>query len=165
MNKEEKEFLEKQNKTISNLLQSNENFKNEISTLIAKMNEKVEQKHVPIQLENNILSTVQIALNKAIENALTGYDSPLTALVKQVINSHSVELKEIISTSFNQVIQTDDFKKSIVSAFSHKVAKTIISNNDGLFDKVANELKNDAVFKSKMAIAVSNVVEECINKK
>ena len=31
-------------------------------------------------------------------------------------------------------------------------------------DKVSNELKQDAIFKSKMAIAVSNVVEECLKK-
>lgn len=45
---------------------------------------------------------------------------------------------------------------------SHKVTRTIISNNEGLFDKVSNELKNDATFKAKMAIAVSNVVNECL---
>jgi hypothetical protein len=60
------------------------------------------------------------------------------------------------------VILTDEFKQSIVSAFSHKVARTIISNNDGLFDKVSNELKQDSVFKARMAMAVSNVVEECL---
>ena len=45
------------------------------------------------------------------------------------------------------------------------MARNIISNNDGLFDKVSNELKQDAVFKSKMALAVSNVVEECLNER
>jgi hypothetical protein len=165
MNKEEKELLEKSNKMLENLIKSNENFKNEITTLINTMNGKVEQKHIPIHFENDILSTVQSSLNKAIEAVLTGYNSPLLSLVSTVINSHSNQLKEIISSSFNQVIQTDDFKKSIITAFSHKVAKTIISNNDGLFDKVANELKTDAIFKSKMAIAVSNVVEECMKTK
>jgi hypothetical protein len=56
----------------------------------------------------------------------------------------------------------DDFKQAIVSGFSHKVARTIISNNDGLFDKVSNDLKQDAIFKSRMSLAVSNVVEECL---
>ena len=37
------------------------------------------------------------------------------------------------------------------------------SQHDGLFDKVSNELKQDSVFKAKMSLAVSNVVEECLN--
>ena len=68
----------------------------------------------------------------------------------------------IQNDSFVQVIRKDEFKQAIVSAFSHKVARSIISNNDGLFDKVSNELKQDAVFKSRMALAVANVVNECL---
>lgn len=116
-------------------------------------------------LEKQILSTVQHSMSESIKSVLTGYNSPLQQLVKSVVDENSKELRAIISDSFKLVISTDEFKQSIVSAFSHKVARTIISNNDGLFDKVSNELKQDAVFKAKMSLAVSNVVEECLTKK
>ena len=117
------------------------------------------------QLEKDILRSAQLAIAESISKSLTGYDSPLTKLTKQVIDENSTELRTLISDSFQQVIRTDDFKKSIIDAFSHKVARTIISNNDGLFEKVSAALKQDAIFKSKMAIAVSNVVEECLNER
>lgn len=104
-------------------------------------------------------------MSESIKSVLTGYNSPLTALVQSVVNENAKELRAIISDSFKLVISTDEFKQSIVNAFSHKVARTIISNNDGLFDKVSNELKQDAVFKAKMSLAVSNVVEECLREK
>lgn len=116
-------------------------------------------------LEKEILQMVQKATAECIKTTLTGYNSPLTKLITQVVESHSAELRGIISSSFEQVIRTDDFKQSIVNAFSHKVSRAIISNNDGLFDKVSNELKQDAIFKSKMSIAVSNVVEECLKNR
>ena len=75
-----------------------------------------------------------------------------------------IELKEIVDSSFKKVIRTEEFKASIVSAFSHKIARSIISNNDGLFDKVNNELKQDPVFKSKITLAISNIVEECLKQ-
>lgn len=115
-------------------------------------------------LEREILRTAQTSINEAIKAALIGYNSPLTKLVMEVVNQETPLLRSIIYDSFNQVIRTDDFKASIVSAFSHKVARSIISNNDGLFDKVANELKQDSIFKAKMALAVSNVVNECLAK-
>ncbi len=113
-------------------------------------------------LEQDILQAAQLAVTASVKEALTKYDSPLVKLVKIVVEENSVELKTLISDSFTKVIRTEEFKASIVSAFSHKVARTIISNNDGLFDKVANDLKQDAIFKSKMALAVSSVVEECL---
>lgn len=116
-------------------------------------------------LQKEILQSAQQAVSASIRETLTKYDSPLIKLVKDVVNENSVELKELISSSFKTVIRTEEFKTSILSAFSHKVARTIISNNDGLFDKVSNELKQDSVFKAKMALAVSNVVEACLSER
>lgn len=116
-------------------------------------------------LEKEVLRVAQESVSTSIKEALSKYDSPLIKLVKQVVDENSTELKSLISSSFQTVIRTDEFKQSILSAFSHKVARTIISNNDGLFDKVSNELKQDSVFKAKMALAVSNVVEECLTER
>lgn len=117
-----------------------------------------------MELEKEILSAVKSAMTKSIESVLTGYDSPLAKLVKSVVADNEVELRNIITESFTTVIRTDTFKESIVNAFAHKVSRSIISNNDGLFDKVSNDLKQDPIFKSKMTIAVANVVEECMKK-
>lgn len=143
---------------------SNNEFRSTLSDMVAKVDDRVNKKHLPVNLESDILSTVQSSIQKSIGDCLSGYNSPLLKLVSEVVSENSSTLKSIISDSFKQVISTDDFKSSIVSAFSHKVARTIISNNDGLFDKVSNELKQDNVFKAKMAVAVANVVEECLNK-
>lgn len=160
----------KEEQAIKDLLQlvrdlrtENQNFRQDITKQIESINAKTDKKHLPIFLEQDVLKTAQTAINTAIGTIMTGYNSPLTSLVKSVVDENATELRKIISESFTHVIRTEDFKKSILDAFSHKVARTIISNNDGLFDKVSNELKQDAIFKSKMAIAVSNVVNECLN--
>ena len=119
----------------------------------------------PVTMEQDILKTAQLAMSDAITKTLVNYDSSMIKLVKSVVDENSTELRKIISDSFTQVIRTEDFKTSIISAFSHKVARTIISNNDGMFERVSNDLKQDQVFKAKMALAVANVVEECLTKK
>jgi hypothetical protein len=116
-------------------------------------------------LEKDILKNTQLAITASIREVLTKYDSPLVKLVKDVVIAHNEELKKTITESFEQVIRTEEFKQSIVSAFSHKVARTVISNNDGMFEKVSNDLKQDAVFKAKMALAVSTVVEEVLRER
>ena len=159
-----RELVEEVYNCLNRLENDHNEFKEEVSNQITDLKDKSEKKLVPVNLEQDILRTAQISIAEAIRTSLTKYDNPLNKLIESVISENAAELRGIISSSFTQVIRTEDFKKSIVNAFSHKVARSIISNNDGLFDKVANELKQDAIFKSKMAIAVSNVVEECLRK-
>ena len=164
MTKQEEKSLNDLKNLLDSIRIENNKFREDIKNQVGKLEEATKKKHLPISLEQDILTTAQQSIQKAISESLGKYDSPMIKLVNTVISEHSVELKELISSSFSQVIRAEDFKQSIISAFSHKVAKTIISNNDGLFDKVSNDLKQDSIFKAKMSIAVSNVVEECLKE-
>lgn len=163
MTTKEQQTIDNLLKAIKDLKEENAKFREDVKSQVQAISTKTDKKHLPIILEQDILRTAQTAMNESIQKVLTDYNSPLKKLVESVISENSAFLKQLISESFNTVMKTDDFKKSIINAFSHKIARNIISNNDGLFDKVSNELKQDAVFKSKMALAVSTVVEECLN--
>ena len=164
MTTKEQQTVDNLFKAVQDLRAENTKFREDVKLQVEAINTKTEKKHVPITLEQDILRTAQIAMNESIQKVLTDYNSPLKKLVDVVVSENSLFLKELISDSFNTVIRAKDFRDSIINAFSHKVARSIISNNDGLFDKVSNELKQDAIFKSKMALAVSNVVEECLKE-
>ena len=165
MTHKEQQTIDSLLKAIQDLRTENTKFREDIKLQVETINIKTDKKHLPITLEQDILRTAQVAMNESIQKVLTDFGSPLRKLTESVINENSVFLKQLISDCFNSVIKTEDFKQSIVNAFAHKVARSIISNNDGLFDKVANELKQDAIFKSKMSLAVSNVVEECLTER
>ncbi len=165
MTNAEQKSIENLNRIVSELKSENRLLVEKFTKTIEEINNKVNQKHIPISLEMDILSTVQASMHKAIQEVLVGYNSPLLKLVTDVVNNNSTELRNIIADSFDEVIKLDDFKKSIREGFAHKIARTLISNNNGLLDKVSNELKQDTVFKSKMAIAVSNVVNECLEER
>lgn len=165
MTKEEQKTIDQLLKTVSEMKTENILLVEKFTKTIEEINNKVNQKHVPISLEMDILSTIQASMQKAIQESLAGYNSPLLKLVASVVNDNSAELRKIIADSFDDVIKLDDFKKSIREGFAHKIARTLISKNDSLFDKLSNELKQDTVFKSKMAIAVSNVVNECLENR
>lgn len=165
MTNAEQKTIDQLYQTVNGLRTENQKFREDVTNQVEALGKKTDSKHMPIFLEQDILKVAQNSIAAALKQTLEGYNSPLTKLIASVVDENSVALRSIISDSFTEVIKTQDFKNSIVTAFSHKVAKTIISNNDGLFDKVSNELKQDAIFKSKMQLAVSNVVEECINRK
>ena len=165
MNKEEQKTVDQLYQIVSNIRQENKILTETLTNMVNKLNDKVDKKNEPIYLEKDILQVLQVSMNKAIQDCLSGYSSPLTKLVNNVVESRSTELRKIIADSFDVAIQKDEFKSAIREGFSHKIARTLINNNGGLFDKVSNELKQDAVFKSKMAIAVANVVDECMEER
>lgn len=162
MTTKEQQTIDNLYKIVNELKTANNDFREQIKFMVETTKNVVDKKHLPITLEQDILKTAQLAIHESIGKALTDYNSPLKKLTESVINENTTFLKQLISDCFNSVIKTEDFKQSIINAFSHKVARSIISNNDGLFEKVSNELKQDAIFKSKMSLAVSNVVEECL---
>lgn len=165
MTKQEQQAVDSLLKAVQDLRQENIKFREDVKLTVDSINQKTEKKHTPIYLEQDILKITQQSIQDSIKSSLSGYGSPLLKLVAEVVNENTIELKEIISSSFKSVIRTEEFKKSIIDAFSHKVARTIISNNNGLFDKVSNELKQDSIFKAKMSLAVSNVVEQCLTER
>jgi len=147
---------------VRSLRSENAQFQSDVTSQVEAIKEKTDKKHLPVTLEQDILMVAQQSIQEAIGKSLSNYDSPIALLVKEVVGEHKDELKGIINTAFAEAIRTENFKASIVSAFSHKVARTIILNNDSLLDKVSNELKQDKVFKSRATVAVANVVESCL---
>lgn len=165
MTTKEQKTIDDLHKLVANLAKANEELQKTLVEKINKVEKQVSATYLPVNLEQEVLRVAQTSISESIKSVLTGYSSPLSKFVIAVVDENSTFLKKIISESFNEVIRKEDFKSAIVSGFSHKVARSIISNNDGLFDKVSNELKQDAIFKSKMSVAVAQVVEEVLKEK
>lgn len=162
MTVKEQQTIDKLVTLMQTIRTENTQFRNDIKLQVETMNKKVEAKHAPIQLEKDILSSAQRAVHDSISKVLTDYNSPLKPLILEVVNKNTPYLRDLISECFDVAIKPEEFKQSIIKAFSHKLARSVISNNEGLFDKVHNELKQSPVFKSKATIAISNVIEECL---
>ena len=151
---------------VRQLREENAKFRDDVERTVLTLNAKTEKKHLPVTLEQDILHAAVNGVSLAIKSIFTdNYKNPLRDLTNVVVEEHKAELKAIINECFETTIRSEDFKSSILSAFSHKIARTIISNNDGMFDKVSNELKSDAIFKSRMTLAVSTVVDECLKER
>ena len=165
MTSKEEKALNDMHKVVVEMRDGVRSFQSSVQSEVGSLKEQVSAKHAPLYFEKDILSVAQSSIHESIKSQLSGYNSPLNKLILSVVDKHSKELRTIIDDAFTTVIRTDEFKQSIVSAFSHKVSRSIISNNEGLFDKVSNDLKQDNQFKARMTLAVAAVVEECLKDK
>jgi hypothetical protein len=165
MKKDEQKVINVLTEIFKTLKTENAAFREDATKQIQAISDKVDKKHLPVFLEKDIVAITLSSIDAAVTKILSEYNSPLMRLVKEVIDDHTSELKGIICNSFEVVIRKEEFKASVVEAFSHKIARVIVSDSEGLFQKITNELRTDTVFRSKITVAVANIVEECITKK
>ena len=164
MTSDEKKLFTEMKDMLRELRQSNAAYTEALNKRVDDIESIVKKKHLPVNLEADILSTAQAAVGKAISDSLTGYNSPLVKLATAVVEENSHELKAMINDSFTKVIHTDEFKQSIIDAFTHKIGRLLIDKSSGLLEKTVNDLRQDAVLKSRLALAVNNVVEEYLKE-
>lgn len=149
---------------LRSITEENKKFREDTSLLVKVLNDKLDQKFLPVTLEENILQTAQQAIHKSIGDALGGYNSPLVKLTNQVITKHEKQLTAIIENCFEEVINTSDFRKSIFQSFTHKIAKNIVNGSEGVIDKVTNDLKQNPTFRAKATLAINDVITEILEK-
>lgn len=165
MTKEEQKRFDELGVLLKELKEENQKFKTQTFEQVKLIDDSVKRDYKPIQLEKDILTVCQRGIGEAIGKVLGEYGSPLRKLVQEVVDKENSFLKQLVSDCFMEVIKKEDFKESILNAFSHKIARTMISGNDALFDKVIGDLKSDSIFKSKITLLVSQIVEESLSGK
>jgi len=156
----EQQTIENLSRMVIELKASNENFKTTALSLIEKLNTKVEEKHIPLTLEQTLLNTVQSSMQKAFSESLTGYNSPLQKYVLNIVSKHQTQIESVFNEAVNEVISTDEFKQNAKQVLLHKISKSMLSGIDGSVEKTINLMKQDPIFKSKLVLAVNNIVLE-----
>lgn len=135
-------------------------FKQAMELKLASLEKQVEQKHMPLSLETEVVNAAQNAITTALATAMTGYGSPLTKYATNVVAKYQNSLEAIFDDAVREGIKTDEFKARVRDVMITKIAKTMISGVDGSIDKTINLMKQDQVFRSRLTLSVNTLVEE-----
>lgn len=117
-----------------------------------------------MNLEQEILEKLKTSISESVEKTLSGYSSPLTKLIEQVIQKHQNHVFGLIEDSLLGCLTLENSKKDIQDAISHKIARVLISKTEGEIEKVANELKQNPEFRAKLTLLISGLVKEFSQK-
>ena len=111
------------------------------------------------ELQQQILQSVNVAMGKAIESELTGYNKPLSLLTAKVIDSHQDELFNVIDCEVSQLIGGDNFRTVIKDQLNKKLAKILIDRMGGELEKQVNTLKQNPQTRARITLAISDIIE------
>lgn len=164
MTNAEQQSIKQLNETLAQIRLENQEFKNQIKDLVEKLQTKVDNKHIPISLEAQIVNSVKDSLSESIVRSLEGYNSPLQGIVTTVIQEHSIEIKSIFEKMVKKEIDTAEFSKDLESQFRKKLAQSVISGVDGIVDKEFNNLKQNPVFRSELTLLINDLITRFNNQ-
>jgi Fe2+ transport system protein B len=151
-------------KIASDLRDSNIKLRDEVEQRIKSVESRVEQKHIPLTLEDEVQKAVYSSIQKAFNDALGGYNSPLQKYALNVVAKYQTSIESVFDDVVKEAIKTDEFKQRVREVLLHKIAKTMISGIDGSVDKTINQMKQDAVFRSRLTLSVNTLVNEFLQK-
>ena len=162
----------REQQTIDNLLQAirdlrsdNLIYRENINKQVETLSKKVEQEKLPITLEHQLMQAACGAMDKAMKEALSGYNGVMQKYADAAIKPYEQQIINIFSNAIEKAITNGDFSKIAKEDLLHKIVKSIISGMDGSVDKVINNIKQDPIYRSKLILFINNLVEEFINKK
>lgn len=160
MTNKEQQTVDQLCKIITDQRASFQEFKQAMELKVASLEKQVEQKHIPLSLESEVVNAAQNAITTALAAAMTGYGSPLAKYATNVVAKYQNSLEAIFDDAVRDGIKTDEFKQRVREVMITKIAKTMISGVDGSIDKTINLMKQDQVFRSRLTLSVNTLVEE-----
>ena len=161
MTKDERDMFAMMENLMYEIRNENNKFKETTNQVIEELKNKVDQKHIPISLEQQILQATQVSIGEAIKKVLSdSYNNPLSKMINNVINSYEKDITNTLSKILKESIQREELEGELKNALINKVSRALINGVDGGVDKVVNQLKNDPVFKSELLLAVNKIVND-----
>lgn len=165
MTEQEKRQVSSLVELVDRLTKQNDIYRDLLTKKVDSLEKKVEEKHIPVQLEDEIMKAADAAISKALSEAMTGYNSPLTKYAHNVVQKYQTQIESIFDQVVGEAIRTDEFKVRVREVMLNKIAKTMISGIDGSIDKTINLMKQDAIFRSRLTLSVNGLVDEFLGKK
>lgn len=164
MTKAEEKGLAEIRSLLSGIQDSNDRYRKLLTEKVDGLEKRVDEKHLPLKLEDILLGNIEAAMNKALSEALGGYNSPVQQYAKNVVSKYQSQIESIFDSIVQEAITTDEFKLRVREVLISKIAKTMIAGVDGTIDKTINLMKQDAVFRSRLTLSVNGLVEEVLSK-
>lgn len=100
------------------------------------------------------------SLREAVKARFSGYNSPLDKLITEAIGRHSNSLTELLESSIEACILSEDFRANIADAVNKSLAKTLIQRFGGEVEKQVNILKSDPTTRARITLAIEQIVKD-----
>jgi len=113
-----------------------------------------------MNIDEIIAKELHGAIAKTVSERLSGYNTPLSKMVDEVVSSQAQEIKSLLREAITEAVSKDDFRAEVKSAFVHTLARSLMNDFKGEIEKQANALRQQADFRARVVMAIEKIVSE-----
>jgi len=113
-----------------------------------------------MEIDEIVSKELKGAIAQVVKERLSGYNSPLSKMVDEVVSSQQAEIKSLLREAITEAVSKDDFRAEVKSAFMHTLARSLMGEFKGEIEKQANALRQQADFRARVVMAIENIVSE-----
>lgn len=112
------------------------------------------------KLEQRILETVDNSISQAITKEISGFDSPMRAIAKKVVDENSVKIKDLLSSALDSFLSSKEFKKEVDNVMMKKFAQQMLSNTSAEISSVVDKIQaKNPVLKQEIEVAIAKIIK------
>ncbi|MCA6431225.1 MAG: hypothetical protein IM613_17455 [Cytophagales bacterium] len=164
MTAREQQTLDSLLRLVTDLKTENQSFRDEVRSQVNSVTQQVAQKHLPLSLEQEVINSTKTALSKAFADSMGGYNSPFQKYALNVVAKYQSSIESIFDYVVSEAIKTDEFKLRAREVLLNKIVKSMISGIDGSVEKTVQQMKQNAVFRSRLTLALNSLVEDFLKE-
>lgn len=114
-----------------------------------------------MDLEKEVIDSVQEAIRTSIKEHLCGYNSPLQKIVDEAVKVHDKQIREVVYLAVSSTVSSNEFKEEMRTAFAHTVARQLVADfSKSLAAKATEAVKCDQVLRARAVSAVEDILRE-----
>ena len=130
MTHKEQKSIDHMMNLMSKIHTENDTFKKMLLERVEAAEKKVDQKKLPLNLENEVVYAAKDVIRESLKKILLdSYNSPLKKYAENVITKYQDSIEKIFDKIVSEGIETPEFELAAKEGLLNKIAKTIISGN------------------------------------
>ena len=99
---------------VNMLKEQNDKFREELNIKVNGLEKQIEQKQLPLSLENQVIHSINDVLVESLKKSLsTGYNSPLDKYANNVISKYQKNIESIFDKIISNGISNVEFDKVV----------------------------------------------------
>lgn len=115
---------------------------------------------INVIVAKEVAKELEGAIAEVVESRMTGYNSPLSNMVDEVVKGQEREIKSLLREAISDAVSRDEFRAEVKSAFAHTLARLLMADFKGEIEKQANALRQQPDFRARVVMAIEKLVNE-----
>lgn len=112
-----------------------------------------------MDMNEQVQQAIQKAIHEGVSSVLTGYQSPITGIVKDAIKVNDSEIRILLYASVKECLEEESFRETTKQEVRRILARALIQKFGGEIESHVCKLKADPTTRARITLAIDEIIK------